>query len=49
MSPAEREGTLKPGDDAPDFHLRKSKSEEKVRLSSFQGSKPVALIFGSYT
>jgi hypothetical protein len=43
------EGTLKPGDSAPDFELRKVKSADKVRLSAFRGHKPVALIFGSYT
>ncbi|MBI2684826.1 MAG: hypothetical protein HYX27_00805 [Acidobacteria bacterium] len=43
------EGALKPGDLAPDFRLRKIKSNKKVRLSSFRSKKPVALIFGSYT
>ena len=43
------EGKLKPGDEAPDFELQYKKSEETVRLSSFRGEKPVALIFGSYT
>lgn len=48
------------GDQAPDFVLetlipkKKGKTEksdktEKVRLSSFKGKKPVALVFGSYT
>ncbi len=47
---AERE-TLAPevGADAPDFHLPRLGSAERVRLSSFRGRKPVALIFGSYT
>jgi hypothetical protein len=47
---AERE-TLAPevGSDAPDFKLPRLGSTEQVRLSSFRGRKPVALIFGSYT
>ncbi len=43
------EGTLTPGDLAPDFSLRKVKSDETVRLSAFRGKKPVALLFGSFT
>lgn len=43
------EGTLKPGDRAPDFDLQALKSTARVRLSSFTSQKPVALIFGSYT
>ncbi len=47
---AERE-TLAPaiGAEAPDFKLPRLDSTEQVRLSSFRGRKPVALIFGSYT
>jgi len=47
---AERE-TLAPsvGTDAPDFILQRHGSAERIQLSSFQGKKPVALIFGSYT
>ena len=37
------------GDMAPDFKLRDAKGEHPVRLSSFRGEKPVALIFGSFT
>ena len=43
------------GTDAPDFELAyaskdgKAKGGKKVRLSSFEGDKPVALVFGSYT
>lgn len=37
------------GDAAPDFELPLMGSDERVRLSSFRGDKPVALIFGSYT
>jgi hypothetical protein len=43
------EGTLQPGDAAPDFDLRKTKSDERVSLSAFRNRKPVALLFGSYT
>ena len=39
----------KAGDDAPDFELRDVNGENPVRLSDFQGRKPVALIFGSFT
>ena len=39
----------KRGDLAPDFELRDTKDEKNLRLSDFQGKKPVALIFGSYT
>lgn len=46
-----RRGSLKVGDEAPDFELQRlgAKDEERVKLSSFQGKKPVVLIFGSYT
>ncbi|MBM3769169.1 MAG: hypothetical protein FJW32_27625 [Acidobacteria bacterium] len=43
------EGTLQAGDVAPDFTLRKSKSEESVTLSALRGVRPVALLFGRYT
>ena len=43
------EGTLKPGDPAPDFILKTLDGKQSVVLSSFKGKKPVALIFGSYT
>ena len=39
----------KVADVAPDFELRDVKGENPVRLSDFQGEKPVALVFGSYT
>ncbi len=39
----------KPGDVAPDFELCDVNGENPVRLSDFQGRKPVALIFGSFT
>jgi len=44
-----QEGKLKVGDLAPDFDLTVRGGEQKVRLSSFRGRKPVALVFGSYT
>ncbi len=37
------------GDLAPDFELRDIQGEDPIRLSSFRGHKPVALIFGSFT
>lgn len=39
----------KVGEPAPDFCLKRLSSEERVRLSSFQGKQPVAMVFGSYT
>ena len=44
-----RAGTVNVGDPAPDFELSTVDNSGKVRLSSFRGSKPVVLIFGSYT
>ena len=47
---AERDGLgPEPGELPPDFFLKKKGSDERVRLSSFRGKRPVALIFGSYT
>ena len=37
------------GDLAPNFELFDMDGENPVRLSSYRGEKPVALIFGSYT
>jgi len=39
----------KVGDLAPDFELLDASGKNPVRLSSFRGQKPVALIFGSFT
>ena len=39
----------KVGDLAPDFELQDPTGQTAVRLSSFRGKRPVALIFGSYT
>ncbi len=44
-----RRGRLGVGDMAPDFALKTADCSALVRLSSFRGSKPVALIFGSHT
>lgn len=44
-----RAGTLNPGDTATDFELTKVDHSGAVKLSSFRGSRPVALVFGSYT
>jgi peroxiredoxin len=44
-----QEGKLAVGDLAPDFELTVRGGEQKVRLSSFRGRRPVALVFGSYT
>ena len=37
------------GDQAPDFELTDVSGDKRVRLSEFQGRKPIALIFGSFT
>jgi hypothetical protein len=39
----------KAGDRAPDFELRDLNGENPVRLSSLRGTRPVALVFGSFT
>ncbi len=39
----------KVGDMAPDFELFDTIGEESVRLSDFQGKRPVVLVFGSFT
>ena len=39
----------KAGGEAPDFELKDVNGENSVRLSDYQGRKPVALIFGSFT
>jgi hypothetical protein len=43
-----REGTLQPGDSAPDVALTTLDGGE-VRLSEHVGEKPLVLIFGSFT
>ena len=37
------------GETPPDFFLKRMGTDEMVRLSSFSGERPVALVFGSYT
>lgn len=37
------------GDLAPEFTLRTQDGSDEIRLSQFQGKKPVVLIFGSFT
>ena len=39
----------KAGDPAPDFTLWDIRGANSVSLSDFQGNKPVALVFGSFT
>lgn len=44
-----REGSLKVGEQAPDFLLETYDNKATVQLSRFRGEKPVVLVFGSYT
>ena len=44
-----RAGALREGDPAPDFRLPTLDRRQTVQLSSFRGSQPVVLVFGSYT
>jgi hypothetical protein len=44
-----RAGTLRAGTVAPDFTLPLLDGSGSVRISSFRGTKPVVLVFGSYT
>jgi hypothetical protein len=44
-----RGGSLHPGDRAPDFRLPALDHRETVQLSVVRKSRPVVLIFGSYT
>jgi hypothetical protein len=44
-----RAGTIQAGDMAPDFRLKTRDGKAEVDLASFRGSRPVVLIFGSYT
>jgi hypothetical protein len=44
-----REGSLRVGDEAPDFSLETYDRKSRVQLSAFRGKKPVVLVFGSYT
>ncbi|HEV2176216.1 MAG TPA: hypothetical protein VGW33_03305 [Terriglobia bacterium] len=44
-----RAGRLAVGDPAPNFSLTTEDKKQDVTLASFQGQKPVVLVFGSYT
>lgn len=44
-----RKGSLKVGDHAPDFTLQTLDTKVPVQLASLWASKPVVLVFGSYT
>jgi len=44
-----RAGTLRVGDQAPDFSLLKLDKSERVQLSALSQQQPVVLVFGSYT
>jgi hypothetical protein len=44
-----RGGHVTTGDPAPDFRLPTLDHASQVQLSSFRGSRPVVLVFGSYT
>ena len=44
-----RAGAIQPGDVAPDFRLPTLDHKDTGQLSSFRGSRPVALVFGSNT
>ena len=44
-----RRGHLRVGDAAPNFALQTLDKKSRVELASFRGSKPVVLVFGSYT
>jgi len=39
----------KVGDLAPDFELEDPSGQNSIKLSTFVGKRPVALVFGSYT
>lgn len=44
-----KEGTLKPGDAAPDVALVSLDGKTPIRVSERIGGKPLILVFGSYT
>jgi hypothetical protein len=44
-----RDGALQIGDPAPTFNLPTEDKRYSVALASFRGSRPVVLVFGSYT
>ena len=47
--PIRQPDRLAVGDKAPDFTLKTRDGRATVTLSDWQGKKPVALVFGSYT
>lgn len=44
-----RHGKLNPGDQAPDFTVQTLDTKVPTQLASLWASKPVVLVFGSYT
>ncbi len=44
-----RAGNLHPGDPAPDFMVKTLETKTSLQLASLWDSKPVVLVFGSYT
>jgi hypothetical protein len=44
-----RHGQVNPGDPAPNFTLNTLQADTPVRMSSLWSSRPVVLVFGSYT
>jgi hypothetical protein len=44
-----QEGTLRVGDEAPDLALTALDGSTRVTLREHQGTKPLVLVFGSYT
>ncbi len=44
-----RQGSLHVGDPAPGFNLSTQDRKGTVQLTTFRGSQPVVLVFGSYT
>jgi Iodothyronine deiodinase len=44
-----RHGHLSPGDQAPDLTVTRLETKAPVQLASLWTSKPVVLVFGSYT
>jgi hypothetical protein len=44
-----RHGHVNPGDAAPDFTVQTLDTRTPVQLASLWSSKPVVLVFGSYT
>ena len=44
-----RAGTLRPGDPAPGFALSTPDRKSSASLAEHRGTRPVVLVFGSYT